>query len=325
MVLFSIISLAFGCTKSESTCVIEETIETKTKVGLTITTGDQPLYLEEAEYIIKSVRIIAFDGEVYDTYYYEGGLSISTGSHTVKMLVEELDNKTLYVILNEPARLKSILDKVETLAELEIIKYDFADYFNASGQIVDAYSYDEAGNTTTFAYTNLPMSGQMRINPSSELNYTVEVGRALARVDIWLQGADDDLSLTTESSIAYVMCKEGYLMNVTAEFPKATLSEKTLNAKSLALTATSFKRAFTLYTPERKSDGFDRLEFTITGAYSNANSAPQDFLTFSLPIAEIKRNELYTVKCTITESGKISFTYEVEDWTQKKIDVPSFE
>lgn len=327
MVLFSLIMITMGCSRSNKTPSI--TPESRSSIRFAITTKNQALSLNEAEYVINSVRVIAFDNGKIDAFYFANELNITNGETIVELKVKEINDKVVCVILNEPSRLTTRLNEIKFLRELEVVEYKFADYFNEiSNNITEAYSYGDAGiENTTFEYNNLPMSGKIVVNPLYSLDYDIKVGRALARVDIWLKSAVENstFSLTASSTIEYNTCYDGLLIDVASAYPTPTLIKKTLNAKALTLSTTEYKRAFTLYTPERQSSGSQRLEFTITDV-SSGNNTIQDLLSFSLDTDEvIKRNYLYTVKCNITRTAVASFLYEVEPWGLKTINVPNFE
>lgn len=336
MVLFCIIILTLGCTKSKVPDVIDDDRKT---VQFRIQTGDTSGYLDATEYTINSVRLVVFDGDVLDNSVFVNNISNTTGIIEVELKLKAAENKRVFTIINEPARLTNQLDRMEFLVEFESIEYKLADYFNHTGDnpnnvdvadVMDAYSYQEGvGPTSVFYKNNLPMSGIDMIQTLTQQNFDLKVGRALARIDIWLSAAEAGVLMLPTSSISYNVSDGGRIINI-AEIPSQDITTKILSAKKTSIPTDKYIAAFTFYTPERINIGRDRLEFIIKNV--NYAGTTHDLIPFYLESKidgivydKIERNKLYTIKLIIGESGEVTFNYSVEPWAPKEIIVPPFE
>lgn len=299
--------------------------------------GD-PLILGDNEYYIQRVRIYAFDGNQLDNMVYKENLSPNAATSVVmEMKVKQTDNKTLYVIVNEPRSMSSVLGLINHPDAFEKIEYKMADYFST-----DAMNWSFNFNDRGFV---LPMFGKLEAvntitaTPATPIQKRVIAMRSLARVDVMVQ-KEEALSATpilfnNNSSISIINTRDKGMIAPTAVIPVGSLTNKS-NAGQNAITVLTTPvragstdrskavRAFTFYTPEHDcSTDLSKLRFKLNAVSWAGTNQSYDVIinkeTNGVALNQITRNKVYQIYCTFTQK-EMDVSFTMSDWTDKFYD-----
>lgn len=291
------------------------------------------LYLGENEYWIKRVRIYAFDGNRLDNMtYYENVATNPQQSVVVPIKVKQTTNKTLYVVINEPASLSGKLALINHPDAFEKMEYEIADYFNSTQAMNWEYSF----NGGAFV---LPMFGKKgdinttTATPSTAIKQQIPVTRSLARVDVMVQKEEalkSSVYFDNNSSISIINTKDEGMLAPTPTKPIGPLTNKTDAAKGgierldvpVRFSASDKKnavRAFSFYTPERDcSTSNTKLQFSLLKV--NSGSVTSNFtvtvnknIIDGSELKEITRNMVYRIYCTFMLK-EVDVSYKINDW-----------
>ncbi|MFA6592908.1 MAG: hypothetical protein WCR48_05960 [Bacteroidales bacterium] len=119
VMLTAVLAIGQACIKEKADkvgdgyAIIETDLETYSG-------ADDGNALGAAEYVIKSARLYAFDGDVLDNMVYVDNISSSNlGAVTVSLKVKQASSKTLYVVLNEPSSLSGVLSVINKPSAFE--------------------------------------------------------------------------------------------------------------------------------------------------------------------------------------------------------------
>ncbi len=247
------------------------------------------------------------------------------------------NEKLIVAIINEPSSMTAGLDEKEldiTIAELEAMKLDMAQFVNndhlslksnVAIPMTGAIWTDKLFRTATEAMT----AGNA---------LTMEVQRAVARVDVYLkkgQDVDPDMKYTTGSTVKLenTYDQSNYMMHTYGSHTLGTVQTVASGFLTKTWSYTSTPQAITegtpvcvFYTPERKHTA-NRLKLSvsvktpegatrsgvleITEAYN-----PQDPEKELHDVDVIQRNHIYNVIATIGTNG---ITGEVADWNDENL------
>lgn len=329
-----------GCDRQEMSEIVDDSDRVTVNIHITNELSNtRTNNIFDREYEINRVRIITFDGGLFDNNVYTN-LTTPVTSKNIQMDVRKHSGKSVYVLVNEPPLLTTQLNNVKTKEDLKDIEYTIAEYLT-----IQAFSYGETG-TADFNFLELPMSSLTTINTRDATQgeiFAVTVYRTLARVDVWLRGNEGagTFSLTPSSTLNYNTYTKGNLWGADVlSIPNVTavnLLSKTISAKALAIdnataenignsgTAGGYKRAFTFYTPERRTNNDNtRLRFTIKDVNSSSETIDLNEVVLASDsnnnaIDSIRRNTVYSVYCSIKDRKIDVSTISVVDWTNNNI------
>ena len=305
--------------------------------------------LFDNETAIRSIRVLIFDRysqagvAAFEKNQYatvgDGGFTELNGVYKVQMSVQEHTNKEFYVLVNEPVALKSELDAIISVSDLHAMQYTLAAYFNDN--LSNAAICFNASNTKPAApFADLPMFGKA-LQQSVIANdagivvnaITVDVSRALARVDLKLKKEDLTSSVIKlkngTTTFAYTTYTKGNL----TDQPHATVGSNQSSATKTFSTGgdveilsgeSAFAHVLSFYTPARSCAGAnEKINITIGNIKYGGKTLTFDPIvldkTITGDITEIKRNTVYEVKGTI-KNNAIDVSVELLPWIAKNID-----
>ena len=285
--------------------------------------------LGAAEYAFRSVRMYAFDGNELDTMVYRS-LKNVTELDTIRIHVIQTSDKALYVIANEPASMYEMLNKVTVPAELSDIRYRMADYMAP-----EVFNADASFGAEAFS---VPMFGSKKNistiqRTEGDIEVSVALTRALARVDIYLQRENDGAAVKVDASATLSVrntCASGYLLpdrlaeGVLIDKEDIVSGPEVLDVPIRSGGNSAARRFFTFYTPEYDCSagtlGFDLKGVAITNESVTNRKDFEITLTNGngTPVQQIRRNYVYKVYATFVsvDDGKVLLNPEltVTDW-----------
>ena len=281
--------------------------------------------LGPAEYAINRVRVYAFDGDVIDTYSYKEVSNIS-GFIQIEMDVKRSATKSLYVVINEPAALKSSLDGITSLRSLASLDYALSAHFNG----VAGYAHDEGFGVERF---DIPMTGDSGVfstEVGNSISKAIAVTRSVARVDVLLKSLDATvpaIKVTSRSSLEVYNSRTKSTLFATAILPPATGSFINPTIASSAVDSPvvgweSTVRVFSFYVPERMY-GTEKIGLELSNIYYDGRyisfarvylgvvAAPK---AIESELIKIERNKVYKVVCVVDKQGIIIDNIAIADW-----------
>lgn len=292
------------------------------------TAASDPEKQNDNEYRIRSIRLYAFDGEILDNMVYESGLDNVTGIATVNIDVTPGNNKTFYVVVNEPEddAIHSALALANHPNGIKQVQYSIADYLNSN---INALS--KSGDYF------LPMYKEQNVNISkTSTDLTIGVDRAVARIDVYMikaagittEAKTDKATLKVERSIG-----SGYIAtdNISSTDPASDNFFDMNNSVSATLgnyTAdyTGYEKIYSFYVPEQNcNDEAHRLKFTLGGITWGGKQMATPYNTFYLGndasnsagavLNKIARNTVYRIYCRIKPTTKdVTFNVVTMPW-----------
>lgn len=290
--------------------------------------ASDPEKQNDNEYRIRSIRLYVFDGEILDNMVYESGLDNTTGIATVNIDVTPGNNKTFYVVVNEPE--DNAIHSALTLANhpngIKQVQYFITDYLNSN---INALS--KSGDYF------LPMYKEQNVNISkTSTNLTIGVDRAVARIDVYMikaagitiEAKTDKATLKVERSI-----DSGYIAtdNISSTDPASDNFFDMNNSVAATLgnyTAdyTGYEKIYSFYVPEQNCiDEAHRLKFTLGGIIWGGKQMATPYNTFYLGndasnsagavLNKIARNTVYRIYCRIKPTTKdVTFNVVTMPW-----------
>lgn len=291
-------------------------------------TASDPEKQNDNEYRIRSIRLYAFDGEILDNMVYESGLDNVTGIATVNIDVTPGNNKTFYVVVNEPEddAIHSALALANHPNGIKQVQYFIADYLNSN---INALS--KSGDYF------LPMYKEQNVNISkTSTNLTIGVDRAVARIDVYMikaagittEAKTDDATLKVERS-----ANSGYIATDNTKSTNPDLDNYFEMNNSVAVTLgnytadyTDYKKIYSFYVPEQScNDESHRLKFTLGGITWGGHQMNTPYNAFYLGndasnsagtvLNKITRNTVYRIYCRIKPTTKdVSFNIVTMPW-----------
>lgn len=340
-ILFFILGLTLqACIKeypvynnSSVTESVELNIGITTRVGESnqISTGA----LGDAEFAISSLRIYAFDSAgALDKIYFQEYSAPIVNSITVQFEVLKATSKDLYIVINEPSTLTSALDIIGSSDELMAINYTIA------GAMNEAFVANSIFAKESFV---IPMTAVKTIDASADTDITIEMDRAVARVDLMLDKSNDNKEVALTSQTTFTVNGVRYQSKLfepekltnsseAGSSISATSTNVTLEAqnsdRSSAIRVLSFYLAERLYDYTDADDQvkitIDKLEVGGTMTTLNENSVilgADDDTATNTPITEINRNYVYQIYATydITDEVVVADDFVIVPWTYEII------
>ena len=306
--------------------------------------------LFDNETAIRSIRVLTFDRysqagvAAFEKNQYatagNGGFTELNGVYKVQMSVQEHTNKEFYVLVNEPAAFKSELDKITSVSDLHAMQYTLAAYFNDNLLSNAAICFNASNTKPAAPFADLPMFGKA-LQQSVIANdagivanaITVDVSRALARVDLKLKKEDLTSSVIKlkngTTTFAYTTYTKGNL----TDQPHATVGSNQSSATKTFSTGgdveilsgeSAFAHVLSFYTPARSCAGAnEKINITIGSIEYGGKTLTFEPIvldkTTAGDITVIKRNTVYEVKGTI-KNNAIDVSVELLPWIAKNID-----
>lgn len=292
------------------------------------TAASDPEKQNDNEYRIHSIRLYAFDGEILDNMVYESGLDNVTGIATVNIDVTPGNNKTFYVVVNEPEddAIHSALALANHPNGIKQVQYFIADYLNSN---INALS--KSGDYF------LPMYKEQNVNISkTSTNLTIGVDRAVARIDVYMikaagittEAKTDDVTLKVERSV-----NSGYIATDNTKSTNPALDNFFEMNNSVAVTLgnytadyTGYEKIYSFYVPEQScNDESHRLKFTLGGILWGGHQMNTPYNAFYLGndasnsagtvLNKITRNTVYRIYCRIKPTTKdVTFNIVTMPW-----------
>ena len=304
--------------------------------------------LFDNETAIRSIRVLTFDRysqagvPAFEKNQYAtlgDGFTDLGGVYTVQMIVQEHDNKEFYVLVNEPAALKSELNAITSVSGLHAMEYTLAAYFN--DKLSDAAICFKSGSELGEApFADLPMFGEA-LQQSVMANatgvvanaITVNVSRALARVDLKLikeTGTTSVIKLKNDATtFEYTTYTKGNLTDqphtaVESNQGSATKTFSTGGDVEILAGESALAHVLSFYTPARScKEVKEKIKITIGNIeYGDKTLTFNPIIldkTTSGDITAIKRNTVYEVKGTI-KKNEVDVSVELLPWIAKNID-----
>lgn len=331
--LLALVLLA-GCTKGLEEIREDETLEPdyvilNAGVSTFAAAADDPSTRGAAEYVIRRVRLYAFDGDKLDNMMYvDAPASGNTGTTSVRMKVRQTAAKTLYVIVNEPddTAIQSRLALINNPAAFAELEYAMATYFTNSQKAFNADA--SAFGADKFC---LPMSGKLVVNTMSnaEIPVSLPVTRSLARVDVMVQKNPDVTAVITikpTTTLDLVNTRSGgfYFGERTASGQSSDLvnvdnAASGIDAGQVVPTGNvgnndAAVRIFSFYTPERDCTA-NKLGFELKGV--DYGGISKDY-TVEIgnqdgnKLTRIERNKVHRIYCTF--KVVIDVETQIFDW-----------
>lgn len=241
-------------------------------------------------------------------------------------------DKMLVIILNEPETLTGVLESVTSPSDLNTIKFQMAEVFN--------------DNHTATRTRGIPMTGTAHNISITEdhsdteraRSVSVEVERAVARVELWLKRISYfEAQITTATKVTLSRThNEGYLLAPDAAHGLGYM--QTINSPNTEVVwqhtgnplaiGIEDKGICAFYTPERTSsagNNADKLQLKIEGLQT-AEGVKNAVTTLSIftnkenqqnEMTEVRRNNVYQIKGNISKE-KIDFKNKIVPWTEMK-------
>lgn len=280
-----------------------------------------PEKLNDNEYRIRSIRLYAFDGEILDNMVYKSGLDDVTGVATVDIDVVPADNKTFYVVVNEPdnTAIHSALALANHPNGIKQVQYSMADYLNS-----DINALTKSGNYF------LPMYKEQNADISkTSTDLTIVVDRVVARIDVYMMEA---VGVTTTARTDNATLKversndSGY---IATDYVKPTDPSLGFDVKNPVVEETLFgsKRIYSFYVPEQTCpDEAHRLKFTLGGIIWGGHEMSEPYNSFYLGndsvsnssfavLNKITRNTVYAIFCSLKPTTKdVTFNVVTMPW-----------
>lgn len=276
--------------------------------------------LNDNEYRIRSIRLYAFDGEKLDNMVYKSGLNNVTGVEPVNIDVVPANNKTFYVVVNEPDddAIHSALALANHPNGIKQVQYSIANYLNS----------DINALTESREYF-LPMYKEQNaaISKTSTGLIPIVVDRAVARIDVYMIKA---AGITTEAKTDNATLKversngSGYIAtdNVVSADPALDFDINNSVATTLGnytTDYTGYEKIFSFYVPEQTcNDEADRLKFTLGDIEWGGHQMSAPYNSFYLGndvLKKITRNTVYRIYCRIKPTTKdVTFNIVTMPW-----------
>lgn len=275
--------------------------------------------LNDNEYRIRSIRLYAFDGEKLDNMVYKSGLNNVTGVESVNIDVMPANNKTFYVVVNEPDNdaIHSALALANHPNGIKQVQYSIANYLNSD---INALTESEKYFLPMYKEQNAAIS-------KTSTGLTIGVDRALARIDVYMIKA---AGITTEAKTDNATLKversngSGYIAsdNVVSADPALNFDINNSVATTLGnytTDYTGYEKIFSFYVPEQTcNDEADRLKFTLGDIEWGGHQMSAPYNSFYLGndvLKKITRNTVYRIYCRIKPTTKdVTFNIVTMPW-----------
>lgn len=318
-----------GLTFLLASCSKGKTVGTNGEIPVKIMTrsGGSPASgqsLNTSEDVIRKCRVYIFDasGKLDRMQLFEGS-EIATG---MNMRAKVGTGKKFCIVVNEveSPQVKDALDGVDSPEALQDVVFALADYVPLDRSVTGD---DLAGSDAGYV---LPMYGESTVTVTADdINQvSVELRRAVARVDIYLRREEDaEVGATVSAASSIELDKvpaEGYFTpegNPVATGVAVRAINRTGNLPlDKAVSGGGYKLVWSFYVPSQQFAGDDdRYRMTVKEIDWEGNPADYPAFRFGDAIPgfnnTVARNTRYEFYCTLSQvTFSVDMTLNVEDW-----------
>lgn len=317
-----------GLTFLLASCSKDKTVGINGEIPVKIMTragGASGQSLNTSEDVIRKCRVYIFDasGKLNRMQLFEEN-EIASG---MNMRAKVGTGKKFCIVVNEVdiPRMKDALDKVASPEALHDAVFALADYVPLDRSVTGD---DLADGSTGYV---LPMYGESTVTVvADDINQvSVELHRAVARVDIYLRREEDtevDATVSATSSIELDKVPAGGYFTpdknpVAAGGAVRTISRASTLPLNEAVGTEGYTLVWSFYVPSQRFAGdSDRYRVTVNGIDWEGNVADYPAFRFGDAIPDfdntIRRNTRYELYCTLSQvTFKVDLGLVVLDWS----------
>lgn len=325
------------------------------RVPQTLAVGSTP-----PEESFGSLRVSIFNGGTLEQtrLFTREELDLTGETIEVNMRTRAVAGKTVHVLLNEPAAVTPALGALTSEEAMREVTYTLADFLNSASVERDTVNLDELETGTAAAPAFLVpwygLSGTFAVESEQTESVTVNVSRAVARVDLYLRKKSDtgdarcvldkDSYLSVDGGAALGYLASGTVNAPAADAPRqrirriATL-ELPLSTDDSQTVASDYRLAYSFYMPEQQVGTVPGEQPLITvnrTRWIGVDEGDEGFVPDDQPGYEpiafrfgeyipnfdgtIRRNTVYTFYGTIGMRGVLTeVSVTVAPWTLRDI------